>query len=65
MKNYNEIEMKKRQQGRMKCIYCKKKLKRLSSRYNDTRYLNSNSYAFSNCHRRCFEEYKKTVENEK
>jgi len=55
METQTEQEMKKRQQGRMKCIYCGKKLRRLSSNYNSTRYNNSNSYAFSNCHRKCKE----------
>lgn len=54
--NYNEKDMNKRQHGMMKCIYCGKKLKRLSLKYNFTRYANSNSYAFSNCHRKCKEE---------
>jgi len=57
--NYSESDMNKRQRGMMKCIYCGKKLKRLSSKYNATRYLNSNSHAFSNCHRKCFEELKR------
>ena len=56
IENYNESDMNRRQHGMMKCIYCGKRLKRLSPRYNATRYSNSNSYAFSNCHRKCFEE---------
>ena len=56
LRNNYASDMNKRQHGMMKCVYCGKKLKRLSSKYNATRYVNSNNYAFSNCHRRCFEE---------
>jgi len=56
--NLSESNMNKRQHGMMRCIYCGKKLRRLSPNYNSTRYNNSNTHAFSDCHRKCAEEWR-------